>query len=1155
MKDFIKKIINSFLAITFAFGIILVTYHMTRYEMDSLSASIMDGDGFHGVAEAGDINAVEFISPKGAAYPVNGVVTIQSVYVDFNVLAEADNFLDGILSGSDLENSIITFSSNVPACTNAVFQGNKIILPDNFTTACNVKIDIPGSPGVSNNDLVIEPVSCAALKTSILRGYGEGFDEIAPGDLGEFGVTDDTFTFEGFDFYTIDSSIDINYPTTTVEGAKTFQIHIDLVPDISVDPINGVDARAKIIANNGNGIYEIKIRDEGTDNEMQTALNFAYVFNDLMGSDTPFVAYPLETAPSTIALQTTEMGAHTDEYVCVADGNQIGPPCFDGGEDGAAGTKGEGVLTTPLKLDNEVLQGESAIVFASDSAGEIEWITSHPSILEVVTLSEAAADEAGSIDFVDETISVLEVVTPAQGAYSLLNCTVDLDENDDPINNTESCTVQASIPVEYNIAGINYTVNVSVGDEVVPVTVTGSKLTGFLEGSDSYTSTNGVGMSLSGTVIGTVTGSVSGVYSGTVTGKITATVQASGSAAGSGANGVTPAHFQAVFAIGVVTEGSLTDAPGTFTSTVKKQEDDISHVAILYAKRPGTSILSALDKQGCIASFEIDVIEKQVVLQMVGRDPGDVLDVSDTVQINAFVGGANAELEEYENITAASGIEWFSSNEEVATIDQTGLLTALKPGVTNLTARYDTGEAEIGTIESIPMQVTVNKIAGLRVTFDKGTEDKLSNEVIENAHKSVIIAIHNPEAAGQSFVIEGQTVTIELPVGTYNNDISKIDAIVNDPTDGLAKKISDLQDITTTNNLIKVTTIDGYPGMLILQPDKQNIDHDSDSIEDIDENGIIDIDTTALETDVAILPTYSNAIPLPASETYGLMVVAQYDNGATKLLPPTQFSWINTPVNYLEQALLDSGLIKLGEISGSSTVVAEYENADGSIVRSNYLTITVDSGPVIEFVRRIGSGSVTKGSRILMQTKISDVDTIADISSISTSFVYSTFNTYQQINEDSTAIWFSATPFLSEVVVVDQGSTGDTETEGEGEGETETPTPAPIVLQYKTYNIPLEIPVDANMFDGIYKLILSITDNSNHTLNYVYPIRIGEIGEGDVNGDGLTNMVDVILAFQIASGINPSPTPAELQAANVDGIGGVTLVDVILLFNKVTNKA
>ena len=1150
MKDIITKIINSVFAAVFAFAIITLTYYVTEHESKLLSASILDG------INPADVSAVEFVVPKGTAYPVNGVVTINTVFVE-----ESFTPASGNLSGSDLENSYITFSSSLPACTGAVFQGNKIILPDNFNSACNVQIDIPGFPGISNQDLVIEPVSCAALQTSILRGQGAGFEDIDPADLGTFATSTAPFDFGNL-ADPVDT-IDLTYPNADndVPAAKTFQIHTEFVSDASVDPINGIDSRAKIVSNNGNAIYEIKVRNEGVGNEVQTALNFAYVFNDLLGSDSPFVAYPSAADPDQIYLQATEMGDHVhdangSDYNCTVDGTIVGPQCFSGGTNGM--NEGLGVLTTPLKLDNEILQGDSGIVFASDSAGEIEWVSSHPSVLEVVSFSEASQQDASTADFVDEllddAVAVESYMNEASGSYSVHDCDEQFDENNAFVS--ETCTVDVSIPVSYDISGIDYTVNVSIEDEVVPVTVQGNQLNGFLEGTGQYTTNGGIGISLSGTVTGTVSGSVSGQYSGTVNGQIIANITGAGDSAGAGANTkVTTPYLAANFSIvASPTEGTLTDVPGTFNSTVKKQEDDISHVAILYGKRPGTTILSALDKQGCLASFEIEVIEKKVILEMSGRSPGDVLDVSDTVQINAFVGGANNEIEELENITAASGIEWFSSNEEVASVDQTGLLTALKPGVTNITARYDTGDAEIGTIESVPMQVTVNKISKLRVTFDEATQNKLSNEIIQAAHESVIIAIHNPDAAGQTFIVEGQTVNITLPTGTYNNDISKVEAIV----DQLEIDIDALANPTSTLDLVNVTTVDGFPGMLILQPNNQATDHDSDNIEDIDENGIIDIDTTGLEKDVAILPTFSNAIPLPASETYGLQVIAQYDNGATKLLSPTQFSWVNTPLNYLEQASLDSGLIRLGEISGTSTVVAEYENADGSVVQSNYLTITVDSGPVIEFVRRIGSGSVTKGSRIRLQTKISDVDTISDIAAIDTSLVYSTFNSYQQINEDSDAIWFSATPFLSEVTVVDQGSSDDStggegEGEGEGEGATETTT-VPVVLQYKTYDIPIEIPVDENLFDGIYKLILSISDASNHTLNYVYPIRIGDIGEGDVNGDGTTNMVDVIIAFQIASGILPNPTPSQLQAANVDGVGGVTLVDVILLFNKVTNN-
>ncbi len=1155
MKAFFEKIINSFLALSLALVLIGTTYYLTTSESEiPLKAAILDG-----VPEDLVCN-VDFIVPKGDVYPTNGVVTVQTVNVsiDTDVPTYCDGIADSIvnenLSGNNLENSYITFTDgSIPCPAGTIYSGNQIILPDTFAGSCTVDILVAGTTTNANGDdfngaeLTIEPLSCLDLQTSILRGQGSGFGAIDVNDLGVFSTTE---TSGGFDFTSGITSIDLNYPTTMVPNAQTFQIYLDFVADIATDPINGIAGRAEIVNNNGFGIYEIAVRNEIADED--TALNFAYVFNDLLGVNSPFIAYLDDVSDTTINLQAVEMGSHGNDYECLVDGAAVAS-CFQNGADATGDLSG--VLSIPLTLDDEVMQGDSAIVFAGGSSGELEWISSFPSILEVTTLSEAAQDSVGVVDFVDEALDdsgeTVDKTLGGGASYNIINCDKIFDENDNFVS--ETCEVELSIPVEYDISGFEYSVNVSLEDDVVDVTVSGSKLNGFLTGNGTYTTGDGGGsggfsVSLSGGVTGAVSGITAGQFSGSVNGEISAQITASTSMIGLGSgNELSAASVESNISLPAPIEGTLTDVPSSFTSTVKKQDEDISNVAILYGKRPGTTILTAIDTQGCIASFDIEVIEQKVILQMVGQDEGDVLDVSDTVQINAFVGGANSEIDEYNNITSDSGIEWFSSNEEVASIDNTGLLTALKPGVTNITARYDTGDAEIGTIESIPMSVTVNKITGLRVTFNEATEDKLPSAIVDTANESVIIAINNPEAAGQTMIIEGQSIDIKLPAGTYTNDISKVEAIADD----LETSINALTDPDDAHDLIDVTTIDGFPGLLILQANEQSDDHNDDGIMDAGENGFMDVDTTALENDLTILPTYNNVVNLPSSETFGLRVIAEYDNGATKLLPPTEFNWVNTPVNYLDDASLATGLITRGEISGTSTVLAEFLNADGSVVQSNYLTIKIEQGPVIEYVRRIGSSSITKGSRINLQTKITDVDTVADITNITTSLVFTNFKTYNEINADDTAIWFTAQTFLNELTIDEEGGT-PADTTGDEDGEETVTTTSVSALPYKIYNIPLEIPVDQNLFDEIYQLIISITDSANHTLNYVYPIRIGEIGEGDVNGDGKTDMIDVILAFQIATGMLANPTPAQLNAANVDGIGGVTLIDVILLFNLVT---
>ena len=333
-----------------------------------------------------------------------------------------------------------------------------------------------------------------------------------------------------------------------------------------------------------------------------------------------------------------------------------------------------------------------------------------------------------------------------------------------------------------------------------------------------------------------------------------------------------------------------------------------------------------------------------------------------------------------------------------------------------------------------------------------------------------------------------------------------------------------------------VSSVVGLPGVLILQPNTSDV------------NGYIDISTTAIKEDLTILPNFGSGINLPASETYGLMVIADYDNGRTKRLNTTDVSWINTPLNYLDQTSLESGLMTIGGIAGTSTVIATYENANGTIINSNQLVVEVSSGPVIEYARRVQSGSITQGSRINLRTKVTDVDTIADINEITTSIVRSSYSTYNTINSDSSAVWFTAETFENEVTVESESPPVPV-VEGE-EVETETVS---TTFNYKTYDIPIEIPIDEYLYDGSYSLILSILDTSNHTANFVLPIYIGEQASGDVSADGIINMVDVILAFQITSD-SSTFTQIQLEAADINRQDGVTLIDVILLFNMATTN-
>lgn len=1022
------------------------------------------------------------------------------------------------LEGSDITASGLSFEvtpvGGAPA-TGYQVLGNTITVPDTFTTG-TYEVDIfVGATQVNNvlkPLLIFPPISCSGLQSSIILGQGEGIEQAA-GALPATGGA--TITFAG-----TQTSINLAYPSSAILGAMTFNMTFTMDTDL-------ID-RASIISNAGEGIYEIAVRDDGTD-FASTASNFAYAINNLLGSNAPVVA--VQTGAN-VLLKAKELGVHTNAYAYTINGNAS--VTFTGA---AAST----VLSVPLSLDNTIPQGETNLVYTVGGFGVNNWYSSNPSILEVVPITEAGSQLIGSADFVPETLTVDGTYQVSQGAYSLSDCEEDTDSND--VVTARSCTVNVTLPVEFDITSETFTANVALGSEIVEVDLSGEKLIGTLTGVGEWVDGIGMPITLTGKVTGAIQGQASGSASGSVYGIISTNVSLSANVESSSL--VTSGVIQSNFPNDAALIAGTVSPESELTSTVRLNTTDISNFALLYAKRPGKAILTVIDGIGCVAPLSVEVAGQKVILEMVGRDPSDVFDIGETVQINAFVGTSDGQKFEDQNITASNNIDWISSNPNVATVDPTGLMTIVGPGSTNITAQYDTGVVETGTILSDPLNIKVSKISGLTLSLNETTQAKLPSSVLTKAYESILVGINEPQALGKTVTVEGKVFQLGLgdtggitPVpytlADFNTELEVIEAIAN-------KLKLDIEADAVVDPLVTVTKVAGFPGILSIE---KTAAQDAPG-EALDQNGRVDITTTALVNDLTIIPNFGAGINLPASDTYSVMVIGEYDNGRTKRLNPTDVTWVNTPVAYLQQAALETGLLKLDQFTGTSTVYAKFTNADKSVVNSNSVQVTVESGPAIEFVRRIGTGSITKGSRIDLSVKVTDVDTIADISDITVSLVKSNFSTYNEINSDATAQWFTAVPFVEEVEV-----TEETPPAPLPDGQE-----APVVpeLQFKTYSIPVEIPQSASLYDGSYKLVISIADASNHTVNAVMPIYVGQIATGDVSGDGQVTMIDVILAFQVASG-RAVPTPEQLTAANVNGDATVNMIDVILLFQQVLGR-
>ena len=71
---------------------------------------------------------------------------------------------------------------------------------------------------------------------------------------------------------------------------------------------------------------------------------------------------------------------------------------------------------------------------------------------------------------------------------------------------------------------------------------------------------------------------------------------------------------------------------------------------------------------------------------------------------------------------------------------------------------------------------------------------------------------------------------------------------------------------------------------------------------------------------------------------------------------------------------------------------------------------------------------------------------------------------------------------------------------------------------------------------------------------YVLNELIGDSSEGiagDVNNDGLINILDVIQMVNIILGANPNPTAYELWAADMNQDGNIDILDIVLIVNTI----
>lgn len=423
-------------------------------------------------------------------------------------------------------------------------------------------------------------------------------------------------------------------------------------------------------------------------------------------------------------------------------------------------------------------------------------------------------------------------------------------------------------------------------------------------------------------------------------------------------------------------------------------------------------------------------------------------------------------------------------------------------------------------------------VSDVILSLNSNSISQLNSTEKTDLYQSVYLLINSSAAAGKTIQVGNLKITIPTPTlsaiaqfktANRTEEEAKIRAIIENPDGNSATKdgLADLLESMGTNptQAIARVSVDQETAGLI----KLNLANGSSL------NSFENLNSTS--GDVLVLPAVENKINLPAGKTYNLKLYGKNQDGSLSRLTFNDVKWQPQPVNLLDKNSLDGGILKRGAVGGTTSVFVELQKAGSTTVKSNQITVEVPAEPVIDYLRRIGSGAILRGAQINLSLKI--LNTVAELKDIRAFIVRSGQTNYEDIKNDPNAVFFSASTIFSQVTSKSAGQNSGT-TSGD-----------------RIYDVPVFVPQDIKLTPGNYQLVLEVTDMKNNLTGAVLPIRIGNIGTGDLNRDGQLTLLDVITAFQIANGTLTNPSSDQLQAADLNGDGQVSLLDVVQLFNKV----
>jgi len=459
---------------------------------------------------------------------------------------------------------------------------------------------------------------------------------------------------------------------------------------------------------------------------------------------------------------------------------------------------------------------------------------------------------------------------------------------------------------------------------------------------------------------------------------------------------------------------------------------------------------------------------------------------------------------------------------------------------------------------------TMGSLGGVILTLHDSALQELSSDEYKKAFSSAYVIVTSPAANGQTINIEGVSFDLSSALNDPltslpfpDNNLGKIQSLAFSIIDGLNTWVI----LNPTLKLgVNASLVPGMPGVVKLTATAENDDGTLKNKGGVP--AILAKNLSSTSGDVLIVPVAKNTLTVSPTLSYKTRVIGVYifdqpepvrHETVISDIAYSRVTWKPQPTNILSSADLNGGWLKRGDVAGAGTLYVEVERAGASPVISNEITVEVPSGPVIEYARIVGSGSLERGGRINLSVKVSDVDSISDIQDIRSVVVRSAETTYAEIeaNAEQGDI-FAISPFdFTKISAINASVQSGQETATVAEGTDPATSSTPAVQNYRIYSIPVEIPQSQNLVDGNYKLVLEISDVAGHVATQVIQIYVGNVTTGDVNGDGNVDQLDVFLAYQFANG-KLVPTADQLKAADMNNDGKVTVLDAVMLSSKAT---